>query len=508
MSTQPVRYPLWCRGDLDGFFGLMVDNLVQVLLIIDLCKFVAGLPDELIYQRILPGVGVSLLIGSLFYGLQARAVARKTNNPTCTALPYGINTPSVIAYAFFVMGPVYNETGDGNLAWIAGLCACLVSGMIEFVGAFFAEHLRRNTPRAALLGVLAAVGITFIAADFALQIFTSPLVGMLPLAFLLLAYFAHYKFPLGLPGGLLAILFGTAMAWATSLGNIEAVGSVTMSSEAVSSSLSSDNVGWMAPVFVGQQLWEFLLNHPNLILLYLTVSIPMGIINVIGSLQNIESAEAGGDQFPTAPSLAVNGIGTIAAGLFGSCFPTTIYIGHPGWKALGARASYSILNGVFFTLIFLFGLGPFLRALIPIEAGAAIVMYIGIIITAQAFQATPRAHARSCNRAFPRIGSVPVGQTGALLRSPLFGDNPGNDPICSDAGDRLPVWFVSAHRSQFELDHRHPHPDDCRSILDRTSILGGRRLERSGDATDAHWSDPFLSFGREHHSRTVHMAMA
>ena len=42
--------------------------------------------------------------------------------------------------------------------------------------------------------------------------------------------------------------------------------------------------------------------------------------------------------------------GSIAAAAFGSCFPTTIYIGHPGWKAMGARTGYSILNAVFFTI--------------------------------------------------------------------------------------------------------------------------------------------------------------
>jgi AGZA family xanthine/uracil permease-like MFS transporter len=416
MRGQRFHYPLWGRGDLDGFFGLMVDNLVQVLLIIDLCKYVAGLPDELIYGRILPGVGVSLLIGNLFYGIQAQVVARRTLNATCTALPYGINTPSVIAYVFFIMGPVYQETGDGNLAWIAGLCACLVSGVIEFVGAFFAEKLRRVTPRAALLGVLAAVGITFIAADFALRIYTSPLVGMLPMAFLLLAYFAQYKFPFGLPGGFLALLFGSLIAWGISLLGIENVGSVAMSSEALRSSLSSETVGWIAPTFVGAELWESLITHQELILRYLTVSIPMGLLNVIGSLQNIESAEAGGDRFATAPSLAVNGVGTLAAGLFGSCFPTTIYIGHPGWKALGARSSYSIINGVFFTAIFLFGLGPFLRALVPIEAGAAIVMYIGIIITAQAFQVTPKAHAPAVALSlFPALAALILVKLGLYL---------------------------------------------------------------------------------------------
>ena len=422
MSAKPFRYPLWVRGDLDGFFGLMVDNLVQVLLIIDLCKYVAGLPDDLIYQRILPGVAVSLLIGNVFYGLQAQWVARRHRNDTCTALPYGINTPSVIAYVIFIMGPVYRMTGDGHLAWMAGLMACLVSGIVEFLGAFFAERLRRITPRAALLGVLAAIGITFIAADFALRIYTRPLVGLLPLAFLLLAYFARFKFPWRLPGGFLAILFGTLIAWGTTLAGVDWFGGVAMSATDVRNSLGAnfENVKFITPVFVGGELWTLLTTNQSLLLLYLTVSVPMGIINVLGSLQNIESAEAGGDRFATGPSLAVNGLGTIAAGLFGSCFPTTIYIGHPGWKALGARSSYSILNGLFFTGVFLFGLGPFLRALIPIEAGSAIVLYIGIIITAQAFQVTPRAHAPAVAISlFPAMAAI------ILVTLGLYFDYPG-----------------------------------------------------------------------------------
>ena len=413
-TTNSLRYPVWVRGDLDGFFGLMVDNLVQVLLIVALCSGVAGIPEAFIFTRMLPAVAISLVIGNLFYGVQAHWAARRQNNPTCTALPYGINTPSVIAYAYFVMGPVYQSTGSSDLAWKAGLLACLVSGVIEFSGAFFAEKLRRVTPRAALLGVLAAVGITFIAGDFAFRIYTRPLVGILPLAFLLLAYFARYRFPSKLPGGFLAVLFGTLIAWGLTLAgtrfNFDAgaavVGGVSMSWDQLRASV--DKFGWITPVFCGPEVLAAL-KQSGLLVNFLTISIPMGVINVIGSLQNIESAEAGGDRFATAPSLAVNGLGTIAAGLFGSCFPTTIYIGHPGWKALGARAGYSILNGVFFTLVFLFGLGPFISKLIPIEAGAAIVMYIGIIITAQAFQATPREHAPAVAIAlFPAVAAYVV----------------------------------------------------------------------------------------------------
>lgn len=429
MSEQPFRYPLWSRGDIDGFFGLMVDNLMQVILIIALCRGLCGLPDSLIFDRLLPAVAVSLLIGNVFYGLQAHWVARRQRNPDCTALPYGINTPSVFAYALFVMAPVFasnratlGDAAAADLAWKAGLIACLVSGIIEFLGAFFAESLRRATPRAALLGVLAAVGITFIAADFAFRIYAAPLVGLPPLALLLLAYFARYRFPRFLPGGLQAVLIGCAIAWGlTLLGqwlgaarlDPAAVGGVRMDPAAVGD--AAGKFRFVPPLLAWDAIVSVLSRH-ELWLPYLTVSIPMGIINVLGSLQNIESAEAAGDRYATAPSLAVNGLGTIAAGLFGSCFPTTIYIGHPGWKALGARAGYSILNGAFFTVAFLLGAGPLLAALIPIEAGAAIVLYIGIIITAQAFQTTPREHAPAVAVAlFPGLAAALVTTLGVYL---------------------------------------------------------------------------------------------
>ncbi len=419
MAEKRFRYPVWVRGDIDGFFGLMVDNLVQVLTIIVLCTSAAGIPLATITTRILPGIAISLLIGNLFYGLQAHYVARKTRNPTCTALPYGINTPSVFAFALFVMAPVYHnfesELGSAaaaDLAWKAGMLACIVSGIIEFVGAFFAEKLRRITPRAALLGVLAAVGITFIASDFAFRIYAHPLVGLLPLGILLLAYFGNYRFPLGLPGGLLVVVFGTALAWGASAAGFEAFGGVHMDAAALKTSLNE--VHWIAPVFCGREIVA-VLARPELLVGFLTVSVPMGLLNALGSLQNIESAEAAGDKYATAPSLAVNGLGSIAAGLFGSCFPTTIYIGHPGWKAMGARAGYSIVNGAFYTLLFLFGWGTFVSKLIPIEAGAAIVMYIGIVITAQAFQTTPRRHAPAVAIAlFPALAAM------FAIKVPLF----------------------------------------------------------------------------------------
>ena len=143
---------------------------------------------------------------------------------------------------------------------------------------------------------------------------------------------------------------------------------------------------------------------------YLAVIFPMGLFNVIGSLQNLESAEAAGDTFETRPSLLANGMGSLVAACLGSAFPTTIYIGHPGWKAMGARAGYSIINGLAITLLCLVGGVTLVLKVVPLEAVLGILLWIGLIITAQSFQETPKKHALAV-----AIGLIPSLAAWALL---------------------------------------------------------------------------------------------
>ncbi len=373
--------PWFTRGDLDGFFGLFIDNLLQLMLVMGLCKAFCGLPGDFITSHILPGAAVSILLGNLFYAWQARRLALSTGRPDVTALPFGINTPSLIAFIFLVMAPIFQETHDSRLAWQAGLLACFLSGVMEFAGAFVGDWLRRNTPRAALLCALAGIAITFIAMGFIFQIFASPLVGLLPMMMILLSYSSRIKWPFSLPGGFLAVLLGTLLAWA-----FHAIIGIPLN-------VSTDPIQWSfyPPRPVPGDLFALLLSPMGW--KYLAVIFPMGLFNVIGSLQNLESAEAAGDRFQTKSSLMTNGVATLAAALLGSAFPTTIYIGHPGWKAMGARHGYSILNGVIITLLCLFGGISLFLKVIPQECILGILLWVAIIITAQAFQEIPKAHA-------------------------------------------------------------------------------------------------------------------
>src|SRR2546423_3615906 len=281
-----------------------------------------------------------------------------------------------------------------RVAWQAGLVATLSSGIIELAAAFVAERVRKATPRAALLSTLAGIALGFISFGFLFRAFARPLVGLITFGFVMLTYFGRVRFKGHIPGGLVAIGLGTLLSWVIGIapaGPTPAPASFHVPVPVIGDLIAALSGGHLLP--------------------YLTVIVAMGLFNVLGSLQNIESAEAAGDPYETRPSLMINGIGSIFAALFGSAFPTTIYIGHPGWKALGARAGYSILNGAFVTAICLTGTLAWIAWAIPIDAGMAIVLWIGMMIVAQAFDGTPRAHTPAVV-----VGLLPgIGAWGALL---------------------------------------------------------------------------------------------
>jgi AGZA family xanthine/uracil permease-like MFS transporter len=376
---------LFTRGDWEGFFAAFINNLVQLLILAPLCMMVLGFSPKLIFGTILPGVAISFLVGNFFYAWQALKLAEKEGRDDVCALPYGISTPGLFAHIFLVMLPAkllaieHGLPDPERVAWQAGLVATFAGGLVEFSMSFFAAKIRNLTPRAAMLATLAGVGLGFLGLGFLFQAFASPVVGMVTLALVFLAYFGKVKFVGKLPATLVVLLVGTALCW---LVGLAPVGDSDISPWV--------EVGFHFPKLVIIDLLSAL--SDGHILPYLSVIIPISFLGVLASLQNIESAAAAGDDYPVRPSLITNGLGTIAASFCGSPFPTSIYIGHPAWKSLGSRAGYSVLNGVFLTLVCLTGTMSVLTWAIPAEAGLVIILWIGIIITSQAFEVTDRKH--------------------------------------------------------------------------------------------------------------------
>jgi adenine/guanine/hypoxanthine permease len=379
---------LFVKGDLDGFFALGLDNLLMLMLMSSLCQGFLGFSSELFFTKILPATAVGLAIGNIFYAREALKLAARENRDDVCALPYGTSILTVVAFVFLVMYPVQQMALTNGLtkeeadlmAWRAGLLACFGSGLIEFGGSFVVYHIRRFTPRAAMLSTLAGIGFTFIALDFVFRSYAYPLVGITTLGLTMLVYFGGVRLKLGLPVGFVILIIGTGLAWYF-YRDVEIP-------IVPGGPLQPEMFGLHIPLPVFGDLFAAMGMLPQL----LPVLAPVGIIHLVLSLQIIESAEAAGDSYEPKPSLVVNGLGTLAAATLGSPFPTSIYIGHPGWKALGARAGYSLINAVVLGLICLTGTASLLFHFVPVEAGMAVLIWIGVSMMTQAFAASPRRH--------------------------------------------------------------------------------------------------------------------
>src|SRR6202521_4367473 len=328
-------------GDWDGFFALFFSGFPDLLLIAGLAPL-CGFPPSMVTTRILPAVAFSILSGNIFYAWQARRLALRTGRNDVTAIPFGVNTPTIFAYIFLIMLPVYQRTHDSQLAWQLGVFACFVSGIVQTAGAFCTDWLRRHTPRAALLCPLAGIAIAFLCLGFILRIFQTPELALLPTVIILAVYGSRIRLPYRIPGGLLCIFAGAIL-----VAVLKALHFYHLPAPPMGMALG---IHLPRPVNIFGFLrhgegWE-----------YLSIILPMSALDTIVSLQILESVKVAGDDYPTRPSLLVNGLATIGAAAFGSCFPTTLYFGHMAHKAYGARVGYSILNGVATLLICITGL--------------------------------------------------------------------------------------------------------------------------------------------------------
>ena len=98
---------------------------------------------------------------------------------------------------------------------------------------------------------------------------------------------------------------------------------------------------------------------------------------------------SGRRHYPTTRVLTADGVVSLIGCLMGNPFINAVYIGHPGWKAMGGRIGYSAATGVMVIVLSWFGVISLMLAVIPVVAISPILLYIGMLIGAQAFQTTP-----------------------------------------------------------------------------------------------------------------------
>ncbi len=378
------RIPWWVPGDWDAFFGLGTNSILNILVLSGLLLGVVQMPGDIVFGRIIPAVGVMLVISNVYYAFMARRLAARTGRTDVTAMPAGPSVPHMFIVVLLIMLPVYVRTQDPILAWQAGLAWNFIEGSVEVIGAFVAPWIKRVTPRAALLGTLAGISIAFISMQPAMQIMTTPWIGLVSFAIVIGGWMAGVRFPFRVPAGLLAILVGTAIGWITGI----------MDAGALAETFRQFAIGIPRPA-VAQVFAGFADIAPLLV-----TAIPFGIYDFMEAMNNVESANAAGDDYSVREVLLVDGIGSLVGTLLGSPFPNAVYIGHPGWKKVGGRIGYSLATGVLVATVCILGIVPLLLDIIPLVAVLPILLYIGALIGAQAFQVTPRTHAPAIILAF------------------------------------------------------------------------------------------------------------
>ncbi|WP_270938448.1 hypothetical protein [Falsiroseomonas oryzae] len=391
-AARPGTAPaLWTPGDWNAFFGFGTNILVNLIVLTGLLRFVLQMPNELVFGRILPATGLMLFLSTGYYAWLAWKLAKQTGRSDVCALPSGVSVPHMFIVTFVIMLPILSRTGDPVKAWEAGLTWVFIQSLILMAGGFIAPLIRRITPRAALLGTLAGVSITFISMRPAAEIYMTPVIGVLCFAVILLGWFGGVRYWRGLPAGLVAIALGVVVAWGSSLLGLGIGG---MSLERLGAAFS--HIGFSVPIpAVGHVFGGF-----EFIGIILVTAIPFGIYDLVEAMDNVESAEAAGDAYPTTRVLTADGAVSLVGCMMGNPFINAVYIGHPGWKSMGGRIGYSAATGVVVLALTWLGIVSVLLDLIPVVAIAPILLYIGMLIGAQAFQESPRNHAPAIALAF------------------------------------------------------------------------------------------------------------
>lgn len=374
---------LWTPGDWNAFFGFGTNILVNLLTLTALLRFVLKMPDDLVFGKILPATGLMLCLSTFYYAWLAYRLAKKTGRTDVCALPSGISVPHMFVVTFVIMLPITLKTGDPMKGWEAGLTWVFIQSFVLMIGGFIGPFIRKITPRAALLGTLAGVSITFISMKPALEMFMTPVIGLVCFAIILLSWFGGVKYG-KVPAGLVAIAAGTLIAWGSTAVGWDFGG---MNVKALTDSFTS--FGFHVPIPVFSHVFggfEFLG-------ILLVTAIPFGIYDLVEAIDNVESAEVAGDAYPTTKVLCADGVVSLIGCMMGNPFINAVYIGHPGWKAMGGRIGYSAATGVMVIALCWFGIISTMLALIPVISILPILLYIGMLIGSQAFQETPKRHA-------------------------------------------------------------------------------------------------------------------
>jgi AGZA family xanthine/uracil permease-like MFS transporter len=382
-ATAPYKWAT--TGDINAFFGLMLDNVVNLAVLAGILVFGFGFPSDLVYTRMFPGTALGVMVGDLVYTWLAFRLARQTGRGDVTAMPLGLDSPSTIGMALTVLGPAFiaaktrmDAHAAAIVAWQVGMATMVLMGLFKLAMSFVGDRVRRWVPEAGLLGSIGGVGIALLGTLQLGEIYSEPVVGMIALGIILYALVAKLKLPFRTPAVLASVAVGAALYYGLGAAGLS-VHQLARPEAHLTLALPLPTLG-------------FVTGFPVAVREYLPLALPFAILTVIGGINVTESARVAGDNYKTRDILLTEALSTLIAGVCGGVAQTTPYIGHPAYKAMGGRAAYTLATGLFVGLGGMLGYLAFMADVLPKPALAPILVFIGLEIAGQAYLATPRHH--------------------------------------------------------------------------------------------------------------------
>src|ERR1700735_63556 len=168
-ASQPSYFRL-VPGDVNGFLGLVVDNLSVLGLLAVVLIGGFGVPADIVFGKMFPGTALGVLVGDLAYTWLAVRLARRTGRRDVTAMPFGLDTPSTIGMALLVLGPAFAQfraagldpASAGLQTWYLGMAATASMGILKLLLSFAGRTVRRVISLGGVFGFFGGNSTTFI----------------------------------------------------------------------------------------------------------------------------------------------------------------------------------------------------------------------------------------------------------------------------------------------------------------------------------------------------------
>lgn len=440
MSQAASNSPWISKGDVNAFFTLLTDNTAALVLLVMLL-ITGSVPSEqfergFVLKWMAPGLLVGVLVGGAISSSLAWSLSRQVGKPA-TAMPLGLDTPTVIAMALFVLLPAMRAGQQQHkmdlglamvFAWNVGMVLTMLIGLFKVAGALLASGvLQEIFPPAALMCAMAGIALALITfLPMAQDVAVVPVVGM-PVLFLLAVVLMGGRQALGgvLPVVPVAVVLGMVI-----FSSVFVVGErlnpdwpdLELLQGSHFNKIPLKNSVPSLPEQMFTASWWKLVWETSL--LYVPLALPLGLATLLGGLQCVASARAGGDEYEARTFLLADGAATILAGALGSVVQTTLYFGHPAYKTMEARSGFPMATGMVLLVIGVLGWFQDLFQWVPREALFPVIVFVGLRTIAHSLSKVDSKHLSAF-----ALACVPVLAYVALLavNLALGGRSPSSD---------------------------------------------------------------------------------